>query len=302
MIRRRLLLACLVASAVGCRDAVPPPAAVSFRGPEGAPITIDSLPARRIVSTLQSATEWIVALGAADRLVARTDFDREPQLAALPSIGGGLDVSPEALVGLHPDVVIGWRIAASATLAHTLAPFGIPVVALEATDTAQAFEQLTAVGRLVGRDSAARALADSLRRRIAVLRASSCPPGTAPEPVVVVLSTEPPITSGPGTWMSQLLGAACLVNIFDDVDQPWPQVSIEAIVARQPRWILTSSGRKPGARQRELLALPGWATLEAVRAGRILELPADLLTRSGPGMAEWVAAVIAERARVSGAE
>lgn len=299
MIRRCWpLAACLIAAA--CRDAAPPAAAVAFRDPTGAPVTIDSLPARRIVSTLQSATEWMVAIGAADHLVARTDFDGEPALAGLPSIGGGLDVSPEAVAALHPDVVIGWRIAASATLAKTLAPFGIPVVALEATDTAQAFEQLAAVGRLVGRDDSARALAAAIRARLDSLRRASCPAGRDPESVMVVLSTEPPITSGRGTWMSELLGAACLTNIFDDVDQPWPQVSTEALVARQPDWILTSSGATPGSRQAELLRLPGWNSLEAVRQGRILELPADLLTRSGPGMADWVSAVIAAKARLAG--
>ncbi len=298
MIRR--LAPLLAFLAVGCRAATPPPEAARFRGPTGEPVDVATIPANRIVSTLQSATEWLVQLGAADHLVARTDFDRQPELASLPSIGGGLDVSPEAIVALHPDVVIGWRIAASATLAHTLAPFGIPLVALEATDTAQAFEQLAAVGRLVSREDSAAALARSLRQRLADQRTRSCPAGREPETVFVVLSTEPPVTSGRGTWMSELVQAACLRNLFDDVPQPWPPVALEAIVERQPRWILTSRGTTPDARRAELLDRPGWQQLEAVKAGRILELDHDLFARSGPGMADWVAAVIAEKARVEG--
>ena len=46
-------------------------------------------PSRRIVSLVPSVTETIAALGAADRLVARTRYDLDPALAHLPSLGGG---------------------------------------------------------------------------------------------------------------------------------------------------------------------------------------------------------------------
>lgn len=297
MTRARLALAFVIAA--GCREASPAPAAVAFQDPAGAPVTL-ALPARRIVSTMQSATEWLVALDAADRLVARTDFDRQPELATLPSIGGGLDPSPEVVAALQPDVVLGWRIASSVKLAQALTPFHIPVIAVEATDTAEAFRQLAAIGHLVGLDGRADSLATLLRAALDSLRRAECRDGAPSGSVFVEISTDPPQTTARGTWMTELLGVACLRNVFGDLSQPWPTVSLEAIVARQPDWILTSRGPRPGARREELLAKPGWRDLEAVRAGRILELDGDLLTRAGPGMADWVRAVIAERRRVRG--
>ena len=56
-------------------------------------------PARRIVSLVPSVTETVLALGGADRLVARTRYDLDPRLASLPSLGGGLDLSKVVLVG-----------------------------------------------------------------------------------------------------------------------------------------------------------------------------------------------------------
>jgi vitamin B12 transport system substrate-binding protein len=293
--RAALLLACVLAA--GCRDVVPAPAAITFEDPEGRPVAIESLPVRRIVSTNQAATEWIVALGAGDLMVARTDYDRQPELAHLPSIGGGLETSAEVVAALQPHVLLGWRIRASIDLARALQPFGIPVVAVEATDTAQAFHQLQVLATLVGRSARADSIAADLRHALAALRQANCPDDAHAETVMAVLWTDPPQSAGGGTWMSELLGVACLRNVFDDLDAAWPIVSLEAITARQPHWILTSRG-DPGERLAEFRAKPVWRDLEAVRAGRILELDGDLFARVGPGMADWVTAVIAERARV----
>lgn len=294
MSRRSLALLCLLAA--GCRDTSPAPAAVTFEDPQGQPIAVTPLPVDRIVSTLQSATEWLVLLGEADRLVARTDYDRQPALAHLPTLGGGLEVSPEAVAALDPDVVLGWRIRSSVDLAEALAPFGIPVVAVEAADTGEVYRQLAVLGRLVGREERAAALADSLRGELATLRREGCPAGREVESALIVLWSDPPQTTGAGSWMTQLLGVACLRNAFDDLPMAWPPpLSIEAIVARQPRWIITSRGPDRGQRQREMLARAGWRDLDAVRAGRIIELDGDLFARAGPGMADWVRAVIAGR-------
>lgn len=64
---------------------------------------------RRVVSLIPSVTDLIVAIGAADRLVARTSFDLNPAVTALPSIGGTTDPSIERIVALRPDWVIVWR-------------------------------------------------------------------------------------------------------------------------------------------------------------------------------------------------
>lgn len=294
MIRSFALAIALLAT--GCRNAPPAPVATVFQGPDGQPVYIDSLPVHRIVSTMQSATEWLVALGASDRLVARTRYDRQAELAHLPSIGGGLEASAEAVAALEPDVVLGWRIAASVNLARALEPFHIPVVAVEATDTAEAFRQLDVIASLVGLTPRADSLAAALRTELGALTQAHCPAGAAKASTLILVSIEPPMTAGGPTWMSELLGAACLVNLFGDMDAAWPTVSLEAIAARQPDWILTTRGDSTGVRLAELRGNPVWRNLNAVAAGRIIELDPDLFARLGPHMADWIRAVVAQMA------
>lgn len=289
MTMRRLLALLAV---VGCSGQPSPAPTAQFLDPEGRPVVLDSLPVERIASTMQSATEWIVALGATDHLVARTDFDRQPEIAHLPSLGGGLEASAEAVAALRPDVVLGWRIAASVNLSRTLEPFGIPVIAVEATDTAEAFRQLASIGSLVGLELEADRLADSIRAELAALSAEACAEGIGPESAMVVLWSEPPMTAGGPTWMTELMRAACLDNIFSDLDNPWPTVSMEAIVQRQPRWLITTQSGPESTRLDQYRALPGWRNLDAVREGRVIELDGDLFARLGPTMPDWVRAVV----------
>ncbi len=256
-------------------------------------MTLTRLPAHRIVSTMQSATEWLVALGAADRLVARTDYDREPALAALPSIGGGLDPSAEVIADLRPDVVIGWQNRSSVDLEHALQPFHVPVISMETTDTADVFRNLDELGRLIGEEHRADSAGDALRAQLRDIAHDACPDGPADAPtVMLVLWTDPPMTAGRGTWMTTVLQAACLRNAFADLGAPWPTISMEAIAARQPEWLLVSSGT-PGERLAELRGKPGWRDLEAVRAGRVLEIPADFFARAGPTIPAAARAIVA---------
>jgi ABC-type Fe3+-hydroxamate transport system substrate-binding protein len=266
-----------------------------FVDASGQPITLASLPVQRIVSTMQSATEWLVAMHQQQRLVARTDYDREPALASLPSIGGGLDPSPEVIASLMPDVVIGWHNSASVNLQHALRPFHIPVLSFETTDTADAFTNLRRLGVLVGDTVIADSLAQALRDSLVAVQRSACGNDTtARATVLLVLWTDPPMTAGRGTWMNTVLNAACLRNVFDDLTQPWPTVSLEAIAARQPDWILTSRGQ-PGQRLGELRKAPGWRELAAVQAGRVIEIPGDLFARAGPTMAGAARAIVDAR-------
>jgi iron complex transport system substrate-binding protein len=244
---------------------------------------------------MQSATEWLVLLDAADLLVARTDYDHEPQLAALPSIGGGLDPSAEAVAALHPDVILGWHNRSSVDLEHALAPFHIPVLSFETTDTADVFRNLARLGTLVGRQAKADSLAQALRHNLATVRSTACPTGAdTTDTVMLVLWTDPPMTAGGNTWMTTVLESACLRNVFADLAAPWPTVSLEAVEARQPKWLLVSTGA-PGQRLTELRSKPGWRDLAAVKAGRIIEIPGDLFARAGPTIAQAAAAIVAAR-------
>ncbi|HSR41385.1 MAG TPA: helical backbone metal receptor, partial [Longimicrobiales bacterium] len=64
---------------------------------------------RRVVSLLPSATEVLAAMGAGQRVVGRSRFDRAPEVAGARSVGGVVAPSLEEILALEPDLVITWR-------------------------------------------------------------------------------------------------------------------------------------------------------------------------------------------------
>ena len=243
-------------------------------------------PARRVVSLLPAGTETLFALGAGDRVVGRTRFDTDDRLAHLPSVGGGLDPSLEALVSLRPDLVVAFETAGGSPIRRRLESLGIPVFAIQAQDTSDIYGNIARLGRLVGRRAAADSLLASVRARLAAVRASA---GGGPRPrVVYVAGVDPPIVAAEGTYLWELVGVAGgePVAVVEGGAPLWPQVSLEALVLADPDVLVLPVGADPTASVERLRREPGWRDLRAVREGRVAVVDADLMNRPGPHIGE----------------
>ena len=248
----------------------------------------------RIVSLIPAVTGTLVAIGAADRLVARTRYDEDPLLAELPSVGGGLDPSLEYLVQLNPDLVVLWASGASGVLLEDrLDEIGLNWYAA-AIQTVDDFRRHARnLGRMVGLGAAADSMVDRVERDFEAAERSWS--GRDAEEVVYVVQLEPPMTVGPGTFLDSMLGAAGAVNVFGDIVGSWPMVSMEEVVRRDPAYVIMPVGDygmprlPPGYRDpsvENLGARPGWAAVPAVAAGRVISVDGSLFGRPGPRMGE----------------
>jgi iron complex transport system substrate-binding protein len=239
-------------------------------------------PARRVISLIPSATETLMALGATDRLVGRTRYDVAPELAALPSVGGGIDPSVEAIVALAPDLVLAWENDERRAVPGKLAALGIPVFSLRTVDTTDVFRGIANLGRLTGRDSAATELAARMRGELDAVRRSVA--GRPRPAVMYVVFNDPPMTAGPDTFIGQLIAVAGGRSVFEDERALWPTVAMEEIVRRRPDLVVLPVGEFRANAVSTLRERAGWRDVDAVRAGRIATVPANLLSRPGPNI------------------
>jgi ABC-type Fe3+-hydroxamate transport system substrate-binding protein len=134
-----------------------------------------------------------------------------------------------------------------------------------------AFETEIAVAR-----RRALAMPDSLRRRLLLLAWD-----------------QPPIAIGSGSFQSEILTLAGATNVFADLPVPSAPVSIEAIVARNPDFVLVSDSGIPAFAHR-----PEWAVVEAVRERRFIHLRTSAFGRPSP---RAPAVVLELAARLTGA-
>lgn len=251
-------------------------------GPASAAGVTSDLP--RIVSLVPSATELVVALGAEHALVARTDFDRQEALADLPSVGGGLDPNLEALVGVGAEVVVLAATRDAPALEVRIEELGIRVVSVQIETIDDLYASLTSLGHLLARESAADSLIASIRDGLDEVRRRVA--GRPPVPVLYVVWSDPPMTTGPGTFVDEIIRVAGGRNVFEDAPLQWPTVGFESIVERNPAVVLWPRGDGAGSEVDALPALPGWRDVEAVRLGRIELVDADTFNRPGPRVVE----------------
>lgn len=229
-------------------------------------------PASRIVSLVPSATLTLQALGAQGQVVARTDFDTMAWARDLPSVGGGLEPSMEAIVSARPDLVIRFAGPQDPRTPARLDEMGIPHLAIRPDRVADVLEEIRLLGVATGHQDAAESLASTIRDTLSAIGARSA--AKPPVRIAYVLGGTPPWVAGPDTYIDELILLAGGVNVFSDLDRLYGSVSPEEFVAREIDVVMTPRGSRferrlvPGARFVEAgpaMELPGPAVIEAAR-------------------------------------
>jgi iron complex transport system substrate-binding protein len=240
--------ACLVLPALivaGCADRDPPIDEAGRQAPlalvddEGRTVALPA-PAHRIVSLVPSATGILRALEAGDLLVGRTDFDTDPALAHLPSVGGGLGASVERIVALEPDLVIRFAAESDRATPRHLDAAGIPHLAVRPDRIRDIRRIVEILGDVAGRPEQADSLVRVMDRELDEVAERV---GDAPTPrVAFLLGGDPPYVAGPGTFLNELLEVAGARNVFGDLASSYASVSVEEVARREVDLILTLQG------------------------------------------------------------
>ncbi|MGH7503501.1 MAG: ABC transporter substrate-binding protein [Longimicrobiales bacterium] len=244
-------------------------------------------PAQRIVSLIPGRTDIILALGAADRLVARTRYDEDARIADLPSLGDALTPSVEWLAMQKPDLVIAWPDRQSRSIVMRIIELGIPVYASDVESIGDARTSIVEIGAMLGLETRADSLVGRLDAVLDSVR-MHVPAGSTPS-VLYLIGLDPPQAAGPGTFIDELIDVAGGTNILADAPVLWPSVSVEDVLARQPDVIIVSTATEVPARIIEnLRSQPGWRDMMAVVAGRVHVVDANVMNRPGPALIDAV--------------
>jgi len=276
----------------GCADRAahsPARAAVQVIDDDGRPVRLES-PARRIISLIPARTDLILALDAADRLLARTQFDADPRLAALPTISEALAPSVEWLAQQKPDLVIAWPDRQSRSVVTRLEDLGIAVYTSRVETLAELRESVRDLGALLDLTVRADSMTAVLDSAIAATRSAVA--GTLPNRVIYLVGLDPPTAAGQGTFVHELIEIAGGHNVMADVGALWPPVSVEEVLSRQPDVVIVSTtDRTRDHVLSDLRGRPGWRGLDAVQAGRVRVVDANLFNRPGPSLVFAVGAL-----------
>jgi iron complex transport system substrate-binding protein len=258
--RRRSLpfIACLLLAASlslgggGCADTSPAHSekreeidVVALLSGEGFPVEIvddagrtvlfEAAP-KRILSLVPSATEVLLALGVEGLLVGRTEYDLDPRMSSLPSVGGGLEPSLETIVALTPDLVIHFMAESDLGTPRILDSAHIPRLVVRPDDIGDIRRIVAILGRSVGRRIEAAELIDRVDRELSEVAETV---RLAPKRrSAFLLGGDPPVVAGSGTYLHELIEVAGGENVFADIGDLYAPVSLETFVRRRVEAIL----------------------------------------------------------------
>ena len=235
---------------------------------------------QRVVSLNPATTDLVFALGAGSRLVGRTHWDLYPEAAKdVPDLGSGIRPNVEAVLGAHPDLVILYASKDNRAAATMLRSAGVNTLSLKIDHIADFDRAARLIGRMLGDSARGTAVSDSVKKTLQLVRERT---QALDKPTVFWHVWDAPlITIGNGSYMNELVEIAGATNVYGDVDEVSPQVSIEDVLRRNPKFILTG----PEGNQK-LLADPRWSQAEAVRANRVLVVDTTIVGRPSVRLGE----------------
>jgi len=230
----------------------------------------------RVVSQTVGTDELLVALAGPGQIAALSHLSKDPDYtpdvracAPFPSLRSG---TAEDILRYRPDLVL----AAAYTAPETLTILRRAKVNLVVLDRFETLEDLYAsarrIGAALGRNERAEELVRQWQARVAALDLRL--KGVRPTRVLAVGLY--PFTAGAGTTFQSLCDHAGAINVAAEQGlrghQPTPN---EKVLTWKVEVLVTERGEGMRARLKEM---PPYKFMEALRTGRVVELPGPLMS------------------------
>lgn len=273
----------------------------------------------RILSLLPAATEMVYLLGLEDQLVGVTHECDYPAQAALKprvtrtSVDASLNGSAinqlvqeharnhrsiyqldTDLIGvLKPDLILTQEICDVCAVSREQAEetarqlYGTPkVVSLEPSTLAAVLENISFLGELSGRQSAAVAAVSRLNERMETVRAAGGPEARR---VAGLEWLQPPLVAG--HWLPEMIEMAGGRDILGRAGEPSHPISWDDLREADPEVLLVAPcgfDLKRGLEEYRSIEFPfWWQRLPAVREGRVFAIDGNAYTsRPGPRLVD----------------
>jgi len=231
----------------------------------------------RIVTLAPNLTELVFAVGAGDALVGVSAWsDFPPAARKLPVVGDAFTVDQEQLTLLDPDLLLVWESGTPKHAVDELRKSGYAVETIRTRGLDDVSDALLRIGELTGRLEKAKRVAADFQQALGELRRAQ--EGRSTISVFYQVSARPLYTVNNEHYVSELIDICGGQNIFADLDNLAPGVSVEAVVDRNPEVMLASTDAGDDAFEE----WQRWPAVAANLYGNLFLLPADEIARATP--------------------
>ena len=245
-------------------------------------INLKSVP-QKIISLGAASTEILFAAGAKKQIAAVSEYsDFPPEAKNLPVIGGfdGKTISTEKLMAYEPDFVILYK-GMHDFLIPFLDKYKIDYYVSDAQTINSVINEIYSLSVLTGHEKKGKELVSKYKNEI-----NQYSENKNTVSVYWEVCYEPFMSAGKSSFINDLISIAGGKNIFAEVDQAYPVVSEESIIAANPDFILIPASSRTTAET--VKNRRGWNEISAVKNGKVIIINDDIYNRPGPRVFEAI--------------
>jgi iron complex transport system substrate-binding protein len=225
----------------------------------------------KVASLVPAATDLIVAMGAADHLVAVSNWDSDrPEIKQLPRVGDYQTTDWERLAELRPDVMLVFMSIDRMPpgMKERADHLGIRLVNVQTETIADVFNAIDRLGQIMQEPDRASDLAKKIHGQLDAVKQRVA--GKEPVPTMLARDEQGYALIAGNTFADELLTIAGGRNVVGDSERRYPNVDRERVIELAPQAIIQLM---PGATPQVIdQARASWAklpNLPAVKNDRV---------------------------------
>ena len=245
-----------------------------------------SEPVKRIIALSPHSVELLYAIGAGDRIVGTVEYANYPESAKeILRIGNYNGIQIEQVIALKPDLIVAWKSGNKAADLEKLESLNIPIFYTSPKDIPEISVDLRKLGEKTGLQANAEVVIKQLTAKYQSIVKNY--QNKRPVKVFYQLWHDPFRTVGKGSWIESLIKDCNGENLFNDTSTPYPVVSLESVLVKNPEVIIIPHhsgeiGAKKGIWK-------DWKEIDAVANQRLFTINGDLLHRYTPRSVDGLA-------------
>ena len=273
-------------------------AEISVTDDAGEQITL-ARPARRIISLAPALTEILYHVGGGQHLVGTVDHSDYPKAARqVERIGSHDRFDFESILRLQPDLVLAWESGNPSNQVRRLEQLGLKVYRAEPGTLDRLASTILRVGALIGQLEVATLLTHQFQREAKAIQQRYSRRRRLS--VFYQVWHDPLITLNGKHLVSEMLEDCGASNVFSDLPDIAPVVTLESVLSRNPQ-VIIAGGTAKGA-PAWLNNWQTWSHIDAVQHNRLYTVNADLLHRYSPRVLDGMRELcdVIEQARRAG--
>jgi vitamin B12 transport system substrate-binding protein len=245
------------------------------------------LAVERIVSLAPHTTELIYALGAGNKLVAVSDYSNYPiEAEKLPSVANYNGIDIETIMRLKPDLIVAWQGGNKPQDIARLASLGFTIYSSAPQSPDDISRDIIELGKILGQETQAKTLANNFSVSLASIKLRY--QKQSKQHVFYYLWTAPLMTIGAQAWANKLIEICGASQIFNDSPIPYPEVSKEQVISRQPTLLIAAMKLTAQDAQQY------WQATEALLKARLIVVNPDELHRFAPRLIEGLSSLFTQ--------